>query len=279
MDQAAALRNTLAGFLGVSTDTLTPDFSLGATKLNSSIQRAMLYAQLRSQAGLSVRGMPAFKTFGELESQLLGKSESASRTAGARASSPALETELGARTPAPPDESPISCGIDIESVASLPATTDHWEHDFYTSNFTREEIAFCLLQGKPALHLAGRWCVKEALKKCDPRFLAVAMNQIEVRADPAGAPTIWDLTGGTKRRLNYAVSLSHTDDFAVGTVVRVSAGAIGPAVSSPAAPASSTPPASPTPVSTGKKNLLGIAGVLIGLFALAVALYSMWRPH
>ncbi|HWE03852.1 MAG TPA: 4'-phosphopantetheinyl transferase superfamily protein [Tepidisphaeraceae bacterium] len=274
MDQASALRSTLAAFLGISADALTPDFSLGATKLNSSIQRAMLYAQLRSQAGVSVRGMPTFKTFGEMESQLLGK------TAAASASPPAHAFAIASPAIAPPPtdgEPPISCGIDIESVTSLPAAPDYWEHDFYAAHFTREEIAYCLLQSKPAVHLAGRWCLKEALKKCDPKFLTVSMNEIEVRTNPAGAPAIWDLTNGAKRRLPYAASLSHTDDFAVGTVVRLSP--VASASAPPVLAANPTAPSPSIPIAKGKVNFVGIAGIFIALLAMAIAGYCVRGHH
>jgi phosphopantetheine--protein transferase-like protein len=278
-DQAAALRSTLAGFLGISPETLTTDFSFRNTKLSSSIQRAMLYGQLRSQVGLSVRGMPAFDTFGALEAQLLGRSAAPfTAAAGPRSAAP---THIPAFTPPrlTDGESPIACGIDIESVAALPVAADYWEHDFYSSHFTREEIAGCLLQSEPRVHLAGRWCVKEALKKCDPQFLTMAMNEIEVRADAAGAPVIWDLSSGGKHRVPYAVSLSHTSEFAIGAVVRVS-----PAAMAPASAAAPTAPQSPTPQSTvtaGRRggNFLGLVGFLFGLIAMAMAAYSMWRTH
>jgi phosphopantetheine--protein transferase-like protein len=280
MDQAAALRSTLAEFLGVSPESLTADFSLRATKLNSSIQRAMLYAQLRSKAGLSVRGMPAFETFGALEAQLTGRAgapsvagASPAATASTPASTPASTTAISPSAPIAGD-SPIACGIDIESVAALPPAADYWEHAFYTSHFTREEIAACLLQAQPAVHLAGRWCVKEALKKCDARFLTAAMNEIEVRPDAAGAPAIWDLTNGGKRRLPYAVSLSHTGDFAVAAVVRLLPWAF-PQSPSPSAPAPQPAPAPPR--ASRAAHLLGLLGFLFSIVALALAAYTMWR--
>lgn len=286
MDESAALRTTLAGFLGISPDALTSDFPLRTTKLGSSIQRAMLYAQLRSQAGLAVRGMPVFDTFGALEAQLLGRgaaapaSPSSAAAASAAASRTATPDAASLSARAATGDSPISCGIDIESVASLPTVPDYWEDAFYTSHFTREELAACLVQDKPRVHLAGRWCVKEALKKCDPAFLDVAMNQIELRADTAGAPTIWSLDGETRRRLPYAVSLSHTDDFAIGAVVRMSA-AVAAAPAPPPPPPTATAPAAlpPAPSRSLRANLTGILGMLFGLAGIALAAYAIWRGH
>ena len=62
----------------------------------------------------------------------------------------------------------LACGIDIERVDAMPVTDDYWEHEFYKESFSKDEIAYCLLQENPRMHFAARWCAKEALVKCDP---------------------------------------------------------------------------------------------------------------
>ena len=210
-------------------------------------------------------GCRRFKTVGDMEAQLLGKTSAVSSTAPV-----ATPTVRAAES----TDSQVACGIDIESISSLPKTTDYWDHAFYQAHFTKEEIAYCLLQGDPAVHLAGRWCVKEALKKCDPVFIAAAMNEIEVRTDAAGAPSVWDLSRGSSVKLPYAVSLSHSADYAVGTVVRVNMVVPSPVASPPVAVA-----APPQRASGRAGKMLGAVAVLISLAALAVSIVSMLRTH
>jgi phosphopantetheinyl transferase (holo-ACP synthase) len=84
----------------------------------------------------------------------------------------------------------LACGIDIEMVENLPVVQDYWEDTFYTTTFTAAEIAYCLLQVHPPMHLTARWCAKEALKKCDPAYSHLTMDQLEVALTTTGAPLL-----------------------------------------------------------------------------------------
>src|SRR6185312_3523716 len=154
--------------------------------------------------GLKSRAVYSARTFGELAAEI------APESAGAPAPAISNPSPIATAPASIVGASGASCGVDLELIANLPVAVDPWEHDFYRGNFTPSEIAYCLRQPEPATHFAARWCAKEALKKCDRAFLAVAPNEIEVVLDEAGAPCLEYLGGGRARRLPHAVSLSHT---------------------------------------------------------------------
>src|SRR5215471_6094971 len=115
----------------------------------------------------------------------------------------------------------IACGIDIEIVESLPVVADYWSDAFYRATFTPAEIAYCLLQDRPLVHLAARWCAKKALQKCDPAYLQADLRLLEVRLSASGAPYLCTVVDGHSTPLPFGVSLSHTTQTAVAVVVKI----------------------------------------------------------
>jgi phosphopantetheinyl transferase (holo-ACP synthase) len=115
----------------------------------------------------------------------------------------------------------IACGIEIAMVESLPVVIDYWRDAFYSATFTPAEIAYCLLQDRPLVHLAARWCAKKALQKCDPAYLQADLRLLEVRVSARGAPYLCAVVDGHSTRLPFAVSLAHTTQAAVAVVVRI----------------------------------------------------------
>ena len=100
----------------------------------------------------------------------------------------------------------------------MPEADDFWEHDFYRTQFSVSEIAYCLLQSDPKVHFAVRWCAKEALKKCDRRFLSAEFASIQVSHGPDQIPFLQDISGSLPQPLPYTLALSHTDDLAMAVV-------------------------------------------------------------
>jgi phosphopantetheine--protein transferase-like protein len=173
----------------------------------------------------------------------------------------------------------VSCGVDIELVENLPVATDYWEHEFYSTFFTPKEIAYCLLQEEPRLHFAGRWCVKEALKKCDSELFSEEMKNIELVPQESGGPFLSRLVAGEARRLPHAVSMSHTREAAIAVVVKLNGQATSGAVvkvveAPPPAPAAASAPA--TEASAALRGALGFFG-LISLVALGLSLLALWK--
>ena len=154
------------------------------------------------------------RTLGELEHAVLGEGpvEPPGHQVDAGIERRGYLQEFGLKTS-------LRCGLDIEAVSGFPAADDYWTNDFYQSNFSEAEIAYCAAQQNPPMHFAARWCAKEALKKCDGSFLSVAMARIEITLSMDGTPFLAHIVDGEPQRLPHAVSLSHTDSLAAALVV------------------------------------------------------------
>jgi phosphopantetheine--protein transferase-like protein len=215
---SSALKNlpaTIAGFLDLAPDLVNPNTPLNG-RLNHSIGRAALDAAVRRNFRVSCRAVYSAATYGELEAAI-------AQSLGAEVPKPGdLESITAAKTALPELNSmtfsPGSCGIDLELIENLPVTDDYWESDFYKENFTPNEIAYCSRRDQPRQHFAARWCVKEALKKCNAAFLSQPMSALEVANKLDGGPQLFFVAGSSRRLLPYAVSLSHTSIAAVGMV-------------------------------------------------------------
>jgi phosphopantetheine--protein transferase-like protein len=171
--------------------------------------------------------------------------------------------------------------MDIEMVENLPRVQDYWDDPFYTATFTASETAYCLLQANPPLHFAARWCAKEALKKCDPAYSHMAMNQLEVALTATGAPVLQSATHGTWERLPVTVSLSHTTSMAAAVVIKsLAVNGAHQDTTAPVALPSSPVPVPPVPASSSlstprlQERLLP---TLLGIGALGAALWALVR--
>lgn len=175
--------------------------------LSSSLGRARLDALLRARVGIANPGVYTVKTFGEL-CQLFGAEVTG-------VSATVVRPQATSVFKLDRHDSGISVGVDIQSVTALPEAADYWECDFYKQHFTRQEIAYALLQSDPRETFAAIWCAKEALKKADNRWEMTDWQEIEISHEANGRPV---LSAGNERIL-CSVSLSHTDGFAAAVVV------------------------------------------------------------
>ena len=105
-------------------------------------------------------------------------------------------------------------------VDAMPMADDYWEHEFYKESFSKDEIAYCLLQENPRMHFAARWCAKEALVKCDPAFKGQSFATMEVVRAESGELSLAHHANGTSKKPSHAVSISHTETMAAAVVVK-----------------------------------------------------------
>ena len=237
------LRSAVAEFYGADASAITPDFKLTTPERQGSIARYALDAALSRAMGVRSRSVYTVATYGELESALTGE---------AVAPSPRATVNVGGD---------VACGIDLESVESMPEADDYFAHEFYSAHFTSAEIAYCTSQESPRMHFAARWCAKEALKKCDGGLLSADMATIEVALDESGAAHLRHATGeGEPTRLPYALSMTHTSEYAAASVMRAPAPVAAPNV---------TPPN--VQPETRQPLLLHIVAIVLALLALGVA--------
>jgi holo-[acyl-carrier protein] synthase len=215
MEAKEQLRQIVARLAGLKPEAIETDFSLKSRGLQSSVRRAALAAAIRRNLGVNAPEVYSVVTFRELEAAVLER-ESKPATSGE------LPNELRKTVAASPlsGVDDLACGIDIERVDAMPVTDDYWEHEFYKESFSKDEIAYCVLQENPRMHFAARWCAKEALVKCDPVFKGQSFATMEVVRNEAGELSLAHHANGTSTKPPHAVSISHTETMAAAVVVR-----------------------------------------------------------
>jgi holo-[acyl-carrier protein] synthase len=95
--------------------------------------------------------------------------------------------------------------------------------------FTEEEREYCFAMPRPHIHLAGRFAAKEACLKAlgiglSGEGIDRALQEVEVVAGKSGKPDLRVRgrvrgTGRRKKVYQYTVSISHSGDFAVASVI------------------------------------------------------------
>lgn len=190
------IKEIVATFIRVPADQIVPATPIDRRAVKSSIMLHRMYAKL-AEAGLVVTDYASIKLFGDLQ----GNGSAAAVT------EPAITY---AEQPAPADDEPLTMGIDIESISSLPRVTDFRRDEFYKQNFTPQEMAWCILQPEPIESFAGLFAAKEALIKADNTLRDKPFNQIAIGRSPQGKP----LYPG------FTLSIAHSNGTAVAVAAR-----------------------------------------------------------
>ena len=248
------LKEIVATFIRVPAEQIGPATPIDRQAVKSSIMLHRMYAKL-AEAGFVVTDYAAIKIFGDLpHARPGGNGHAAPATSSADPAQPADGSPAKTRIPAtafngpqqadPTGEAePLSMGIDIESIASLPKVADFRREEFYKQNFTPQEMAWCILQPEPYESFAGLFAVKEALIKADNSLMEKSFNQISIGRSTQGRP----LYPG------FTISIAHSNGTAVAVAARATNG--------------TTPPALTLPTATTKTN----AGRTIAWLALLLA--------
>ena len=113
-------------------------------------------------------------------------------------------------------------GVDIIDNERIIKVIDRYGDRFLARVFTSQELTYC---GGRVTSLAARWAAKEATAKALGTGIgAVSWQEIEILGQPNGRPTV-RLHGAAAELAaqlgltEFAVSLSHTKDYAVAFVV------------------------------------------------------------
>ncbi len=119
----------------------------------------------------------------------------------------------------------LSVGVDIIEIARVEAAIARWGDRFLQRVYTPQELAYA--RGRVP-ELAARFAAKEAISKALGLGIwwrgGITWHEAEVLPDPYGKPEVY-LHGRAAARareldlLEWAVSLSHADEFAVAFVV------------------------------------------------------------
>ena len=106
-------------------------------------------------------------------------------------------------------------GIDIVDINRFEKITYAENPSFYNKLFTSSEIEYCLKFKTPAQHFAGKFAIKESVKKSidDPiSFLDIETFHIESKLKIK-------LCGDWKKKYKFLGSISHENDYAIGMVI------------------------------------------------------------
>lgn len=221
MQDSAHLRRIVGDLLQVEPATIDSEFSLRHPRLQTSAGRGVLAAAIHREFGVYSAKVFTAVRFGDLEAAVLGTS-TAPPPAGST-SQPSSTGEPSVVQALPSGVSGIGIGVDVELVENMPDVQDFWTEPFYQSHFTPAEIAYCVRQEQPRMHFAARWCAKEALAKCEPRFAGRPPASIQVRSGESRQPFFEVSENGTGwQPISVALSLSHTPQMAVAVVASVS---------------------------------------------------------
>ena len=120
----------------------------------------------------------------------------------------------------------VGIGVDLFSVPRVEDDLDKGEQGLRDTIFTPEEIAYCQSKRYPAQHFAARFAAKEAVFKAlgASGLSGTHWREVEVRVERNGRSYVL-LHGKVKEAAdalcvaNVFVSLSHTRDWAVASVV------------------------------------------------------------
>ncbi len=119
-------------------------------------------------------------------------------------------------------------GIDLVPVAKIRDIMQRHPR-FAEEIFTEREREYCLSRSDPYIHFAGRFAAKEACLKALGAGLSRtgidgALAEVEVMPDRAGRPVLelsgWTSKIGGRRKIGqFTVSISHSGDYAVASVI------------------------------------------------------------
>ncbi len=119
-------------------------------------------------------------------------------------------------------------GIDIVEIRRLERASKRWGRAFLKKVYTDRELAYSRSKRFPEQHLAARFAAKEAIFKAlgEVEKDFVGWKNIEILNDSNGKPVVhWHGQAEKVRKkrglLGAAVSLSHTENYAVASAMLV----------------------------------------------------------
>ena len=107
-------------------------------------------------------------------------------------------------------------GTDIVDVSRIENIIQQYSDRFKKHTFTDNEKSYCDLKPNPAIHYAGRFAAKEAVKKAlYSSGVTNSINFIDIEITPSssGAPKV-KLSNIDLDNVLVKISISHTDEFA-----------------------------------------------------------------
>ena len=106
-------------------------------------------------------------------------------------------------------------GIDITNINNFKKIPYLTKPNFYKKIFLPSEIKYCLKYKNPYEHFAGKFALKEAVKKSINEHISI----LDIEISHLKSKPIVKLGGKWKKRYNFLASISHEKKFAVAMVI------------------------------------------------------------
>lgn len=106
----------------------------------------------------------------------------------------------------------INIGIDIVRINRFTKIPYSTHRKFYEKIFTLSEIKYCLKFSNPSVHFAGKFAIKEAIKKSIP-------DKITMLSIKTGHSKSKPLVSVDGKQYHFFVSVSHENNLAVAVVI------------------------------------------------------------
>ncbi len=109
----------------------------------------------------------------------------------------------------------LGIGIDITDVDQFKKIPYSSKLSFYEKIFLPSEIKYCLKYKNPYEHFAGKFALKEAVKKSINEHITM----LYIETSHSNSKPIVTLRGKWKNKYKFLTSISHEKKFAVGIVI------------------------------------------------------------
>lgn len=106
----------------------------------------------------------------------------------------------------------ISIGIDIVNVNRFKKIPYSSHKKFYEKIFTQPEIKYCLKFHDPYTHFAGKFAIKEAVKKS----ISDKITMLSIKTEHSKSKPHVSIDGD---HYHFFVSISHENDLAIAIVI------------------------------------------------------------
>ena len=108
-------------------------------------------------------------------------------------------------------------GTDIVAVSRIQKIIHEHSERFKKHTFTENEKNYCDLKPNPAIHYAGRFAAKEAIKKAlysSKIINSIDFVDIEILNSDSGAPEVL-LSHHEFNNFHVKISISHIEEYAI----------------------------------------------------------------
>ena len=109
----------------------------------------------------------------------------------------------------------LNIGVDLVNITRFKKIPVSSKKNFYDKIFLPSEIQYCSKFKNPYEHFAGKFAVKEAVKKSTNKRISF----LEIETYHRNSKPLVKIHGKYKNQFQFDVSISHEQDFAIAVVL------------------------------------------------------------